>query len=102
MGMEVEDALALEDLDGEAAAGVDVASELDFGKVALPKRPPHLVLAHPHHLPLPLHRYIFRCTTARGRCKRRQCFFLGGRGEEETRKFSFGGAGPIGGRSARG
>jgi len=43
-----EDALAVEDLDGEGPARVRVPRQLHLAEVALPERPPHLVLPHPH------------------------------------------------------
>jgi hypothetical protein len=43
-----EDALAVEDLDGEGGAGVGVARQLHLAEVPLSQRPPHLVLPHPH------------------------------------------------------
>jgi hypothetical protein len=48
-----EDALAVEDLDGEGPARVRVPRQPHLAEVALPERPPHLVLAHPHSDPLP-------------------------------------------------
>ena len=44
-GAEGDDAAAVEDLDGEVAAGGEVARVLHLAEVALPERPPHLVPA---------------------------------------------------------
>jgi len=43
-----EDALAVEDLDGEGAARLGVPRQPHLAEMALPERPPHLVLPHPH------------------------------------------------------
>lgn len=43
-----EDALAVEDLDGEGAARLGVPRQLHLAEVALPEPPPHLVLPHQH------------------------------------------------------
>jgi hypothetical protein len=45
-----EDALAVEDLDGEGLARLGVARQLHLAEVAFPQRPPHLVLPHQHCL----------------------------------------------------
>lgn len=53
-GAEGDDAAAVEDLDGEVAAGGEVARVLHLAEVALPERPPHLVPAQ-QRLPPSLH-----------------------------------------------
>lgn len=46
-----EDAITVDDLDGDAVTGLEVLSELDLGKATLPQRFPHLVLPHPSSSP---------------------------------------------------
>jgi hypothetical protein len=60
-----EDALPVEDLDGEGPARARVPRQPHLPEVALPERPPHLVLPHPPPPPV--------------LARRRRCSLVGGR-----------------------
>lgn len=95
-----EDALAVEDLDGEGGAGVGVARQLHLAEVPLSQRPPHLVLPHPHCRrpprmggpPSPARaRARWRSSTlARGEEKRRFGGGFGGSWRKGVRLWEFG------------